>query len=329
MKRVASRYKKDAAIINQNRSEKMTDNTVIMILSESFSDPTRVPGITLTEDPMPNIRQIKNQTTSGIMLSPGYGGGTANIEYQALSGLSMANYDSSLSIAYQQLVPNEKWTPTLNQLWNINNGKQSSVAYHDYYRNMYFRSTNYKKFGFSKFWTVDGTYKLKDLTFIDRDWTASDESLYNHILNDIHKTDKNQFLQVVTMQNHTPYSDWYDNNQFKDANISQNLSEMEKNNIDTYTKGVSHTDQSTQAFLNSLNEINRPISVIFMETICRESTTLHPPIKRIVLHYTKPITLSGLIKPLSQPEQSWTLFPVTTRHRITSLLNSLNILMRK
>ncbi len=263
MKRVASRYKKDAAIINQNRSEKMTDNTVIMILSESFSDPTRVPGITLTEDPMPNIRQIKNQTTSGIMLSPGYGGGTANIEYQALSGLSMANYDSSLSIAYQQLVPNEKWTPTLNQLWNINNGKQSSVAYHDYYRNMYFRSTNYKKFGFSKFWTVDGTYKLKDLTFIDRDWTASDESLYNHILNDIHKTDKNQFLQVVTMQNHTPYSDWYDNNQFKDANISQNLSEMEKNNIDTYTKGVSHTDQSTQAFLNSLNEINRPISVIF------------------------------------------------------------------
>lgn len=85
----------------------MTSSTVIMILSESFSDPTRVPGITMTEDPMPNIRQLKEQTTSGLMLSPGYGGGTANIEYQALSGLSMANFDSSLSIAYQQLVPNE------------------------------------------------------------------------------------------------------------------------------------------------------------------------------------------------------------------------------
>ncbi|GDZ15242.1 hypothetical protein MCC01954_17090 [Bifidobacteriaceae bacterium MCC01954] len=31
-----------------------------MILSESFSDPTRVPGVELTEDPMPNIRAIKN-----------------------------------------------------------------------------------------------------------------------------------------------------------------------------------------------------------------------------------------------------------------------------
>ena len=108
MEELASKYAKNAVSINQSRSANMTSSTVIMILSESFSDPTRVPGITMTEDPMPNIRQLKEQTTSGLMLSPGYGGGTANIEYQALSGLSMANFDSSLSIAYQQLVPNEK-----------------------------------------------------------------------------------------------------------------------------------------------------------------------------------------------------------------------------
>lgn len=242
MEELASKYAKNAVSINQSRSANMTSSTVIMILSESFSDPTRVPGITMTEDPMPNIRQLKEQTTSGLMLSPGYGGGTANIEYQALSGLSMANFDSSLSIAYQQLVPNEKWTPTLNQLWNDAHGKQASVAYHDYYRSMYFRNTNYKKFGFNKFWTVDGSHKLKGLTYIDRDWTASDESLYNYILNDVQQTDKNQFLQVVTMQNHTPYNDWYDNNQFKDADISQNLSETGKTNIDTYAKGASYTD---------------------------------------------------------------------------------------
>lgn len=263
MEELASKYAKNAVSINQSRSANMTSSTVIMILSESFSDPTRVPGITMTEDPMPNIRQLKEQTTSELMLSPGYGGGTANIEYQALSGLSMANFDSSLSIAYQQLVPNEKWTPTLNQLWNDAHGKQASVAYHDYYRSMYFRNTNYKKFGFNKFWTVDGSHKLKGLTYIDRDWTASDESLYNYILNDVQQTDKNQFLQVVTMQNHTPYNDWYDNNQFKDADISQNLSETGKTNIDTYAKGASYTDQSTLAFLHSLNEIDRPITVVF------------------------------------------------------------------
>jgi len=157
MEEIAKKYAEQAQQINQNRTETMTDSTVIMVLSETFSDPTRVPGVSFAEDPMPYIRQLKNETTSGLMLSPGYGGGTANIEYQALTGLSTANYSSTLSVAYQQLVPSLKWTPTLNQYWNKNNGDDSSVALHAYNRNMYFRDLNYKKFGFSKFYATDGT----------------------------------------------------------------------------------------------------------------------------------------------------------------------------
>lgn len=108
MEKISRKYTEQAKQLNQTRTENMTDNTVIMVLSETFSDPTRVPGVSFSEDPMPNIRHVKAQTTSGLMLSPGYGGGTANIEYQALSGLSMANYSSTLSIAYQQLVPSLK-----------------------------------------------------------------------------------------------------------------------------------------------------------------------------------------------------------------------------
>ena len=129
MEKISRKYTEQAKQLNQTRTENMTDNTVIMVLSETFSDPTRVPGVSFSEDPMPNIRHVKAQTTSGLMLSPGYGGGTANIEYQALSGLSMANYSSTLSIAYQQLVPSLKWAPTLNQAWNKANGKGSSIAF--------------------------------------------------------------------------------------------------------------------------------------------------------------------------------------------------------
>ena len=146
MEKISRKYTEQAKQLNQTRTENMTDNTVIMVLSETFSDPTRVPGVSFSEDPMPNIRHVKAQTTSGLMLSPGYGGGTANIEYQALSGLSMANYSSTLSIAYQQLVPSLKWAPTLNQAWDKTNGKGSSIAFHAYNRNMYFRDLNYKNF---------------------------------------------------------------------------------------------------------------------------------------------------------------------------------------
>lgn len=263
MESIAEKYTKQAERINQTRTANMTDNTVIMVLSESFSDPTRVPGISFSEDPMPNIRQLKTQTTSGLMLSPGYGGGTANIEYQALTGLSMANYSSTLSSAYQQLVPSLKWTPALNQIWNVANGKDASIALHAYNRNMYFRDIDYKKFGFSKFYALDGKPTLTDLHPIDASWYASDESFYTDILNRVSSSDRNMFYQVVTMQNHLPYMDFYTDNQFKDLDTSQNLQSDEQQNVENYTKGLNYTDQATLDFLNQLNQINRPITVVF------------------------------------------------------------------
>lgn len=101
MEELAKKYSSEANQINGTRANNLTDNTVIMILSESFSDPTRVPGIALAEDPMPNIRALKETTTSGLMLSPGFGGGTANIEYQSLTGLDLALFDDSMQSMYQ------------------------------------------------------------------------------------------------------------------------------------------------------------------------------------------------------------------------------------
>lgn len=263
MTKIAKKYSKEADSINQSRTTNLTDNTVIMVLSETFSDPTRVPGVSFAEDPIPNIRQIKDGTTSGLMLSPGYGGGTANIEYQALTGLSMANYSDTLSIAYQQLVPGQNWDQSLNQLWNEKNGEDSSVAFHAYNRGMYFRDINYKKFGFSKFYATDGTPELTDLRLIDSAWYVSDESFYSQVLKKVQSSDDNKFYQVVTMQNHMPYEDIYTDNQFKELDTSENLQENERLNIETYTKGLNYTDQATQDFLNTLNNIDRPITVIF------------------------------------------------------------------
>ena len=263
MTKIAKKYSKEADSINQSRTTNLTDSTVIMVLSETFSDPTRIPGVSFAEDPIPNIRQIKDETTSGLMLSPGYGGGTANIEYQALTGLSMANYSDTLSIAYQQLVPGQKWEQSLNQLWNEKNGEDSSVAFHAYNRGMYFRDINYKKFGFSKFYATDGTPELTDLRLIDSAWYVSDESFYSQVLKKVQSSDGNKFYQVVTMQNHMPYEDIYTDNQFKELDTSENLQENERLNIETYTKGLNYTDQATQDFLNTLNNIDRPITVVF------------------------------------------------------------------
>ena len=266
MESLAKKYAKEAQAINQTRPNKLTDNTVIMILSETFSDPTRVPGVSFTLDPIPNIRNVKNTTTSGLMLSPGYGGGTANIEYQALTGLNLANFNDSLIVPYQQLVPNQNNPYSFNQIWMEKYGKNASTAVHPFQQSMYLRNINYKKFGFSYLYTLDSKIPLEHTGCIDRSPYVSDSEAYQSILDLIDKQQNwksSQFLQLVTMQNHLPYGDYYDNNEFSDANISEDLSDGERWNINTYTKGINWTDQETADFLNQLDQIDKPITVIF------------------------------------------------------------------
>ena len=261
MKQVAARYEKAAKKINAKRFANMTDSTVIYVLSESFSDPSRVPGLKVNKDSIPNIRKIKQNTTSGLMLSSGYGGGTANLEYMGLSGLSMANFDSSLTSPYQQLVPSEHWTPTINQMWGAS---KNSIGLHPYESSMYSRATNYKKFGFSHFYTLTGPDVISHQDKIDDSPYVSDEATYQSTLEEVRKTKSNQFLQVITMQNHMPYHDWYKHNDFKASSTTgKPLKDDEKESIETYQKGASLTDGATAGFLSELDKLDKPVTVVF------------------------------------------------------------------
>lgn len=261
MRQTAARYRKEAETINASRTNNLTDSTVVYVLSESFSDPSRVPGLATNKDSMPNIRKIKAGTTSGLMLSSGYGGGTANLEYMGLSGLSMANFDSSLSSPYQQLVPSQHWTPTINQMWGA---PANSLGYHPYESSMYSRATNYKKFGFSHFYTLTGPDVIKYQDKIDESPYVSDKSSYDSALEGIKSGKTNKFIQIITMQNHMPYHEWYENNDYTaESTTGTPLGDDEQQSIETYQKGVEITDQATQEFLNELDALDKPVTVVF------------------------------------------------------------------
>ena len=262
MKSLAHRYQLSADRINHDRKSYMNESTLVYILSESFSDPTRVPGVALNQDPMPHIRSVKQGTTSGLMLSSGYGGGTANLEFQAMTGLSMANFDPSLTSPYQQVIPHLDWIPTVNQAWGA---PSRSLAFHPYESSMYSRAENYKKFGFSHFYSLTGPDQIAHQDRIDRSQYVGDRSAYDSALEQMGDDKGNQFVEVITMQNHMPYNDWYDDNNFSVNSSDPNmpLGDDEVQSIRTYAKGVSLTDQATADFVKSLDAQSKPVTVVF------------------------------------------------------------------
>lgn len=250
------KYDSLADELNQSREDWQNDQTFIFNLSESFTDPTRIPETQVTQDPMPNIRKLLKQNPSGLMVSPGYGGGTANIEWESLTGLAMSNLSPTLVTPYSQLVEKQPVTPNITDLF------ENKIAIHPYVAKLYNRVTVFEQLGFQKFYYVGSKDKLTYTEKIYGSKYISDESAYQETLKHLKENQSGtQFIQLSTMQNHTPYTHAYPSMDFDFTGpsvISENHHAFQ-----TYMQGIKYTDDALQKFINELDKIERPITFVF------------------------------------------------------------------
>lgn len=256
MQEILQKYQKVAKRINKKRPNNDLDQqTLIFVLSESFSDPTRVPNVTINQDPIPNINQIKQENTSGLMLSSGYGGGTSNMEYMTFTGLAYNQFAKSLQSPYTQLVINQ------NNPINIINSFDYAAAIHPYFGNFYDRDIVYDKFGFNVFKNMNtkGKNALEYKSKIGNSTFVSDEASYKEVDKQINSRKGGQFISLVTMQNHMPYNVIYPDSQFTYQGTAAEIPQQAAN----YAQSVNFTDTATKEFLERLDKIQKPITVVW------------------------------------------------------------------
>ncbi|WP_290046768.1 LTA synthase family protein [Leuconostoc sp. UCMA20149] len=254
MKNLVTKYTKQSVLINQTRKNTNFKNqTVIYTLSESLTKPSYVPGLTISDDPLPNIDNVMDNTSSGHMVSSGYGGGTAGIEYSTLTGFNITSYRPTVTMPYSQL------TSSINEKSTITGQFDNKIVVHPYVGSFYNRRAVYKNMGINYFYTTDSAVPVKYQKTIDGDAHISDESAYKNVLSKISKKNNSQFIQLLTMQNHTPWTfEGRDYNMIEPTN-----SNADENTIESYLQGLHYTDEATQTFLDKLNELSRPITLVW------------------------------------------------------------------
>ncbi|WP_076460136.1 LTA synthase family protein [Limosilactobacillus caccae] len=256
MKRISDHYQEVAAQINKGRTNKLSEQTIIFNLSESFANPNRVPGVSLKNNPIPNIDKIKQDTTSGLMVSSGYGGGTANMEYMTLTGYAMCNFAQTLSTPYTQLVPYLKHNPTIVQSFN------HAAAIHPYSKKFYDRGIDYPKFGFNSFsYLGNKKHPIRHQHKIDNNTYLSDETAYANTLDQLKRYPGGQFINLVTMQNHLPYNQLYKHLDQFTATVPDNGTIAAQ--VENYAVGIHYTDKAVAKFIKEIDNIDRPITLVF------------------------------------------------------------------
>ncbi|UCI06635.1 LTA synthase family protein [Mesorhizobium sp. B1-1-8] len=220
---------------------------IIVVMSESFWDPTELPGVTIKPDPIPTVRGLR----SGSMFSPEFGGMTANIEFEALTGFSNAFLPAG-SIPYQQYVRTQ--TPSLATFLKSQGYKAHAI--HPGTNWFWNRGAVYADFGFNDFKSEETLPPMQK-----RGPLASDAAMTDEIIREADGSAGPVFLFAVSLQNHGPYEPYrYDN---PTHTVDAPISSWARESLLSYAEGSADADRGLERLIDWAKKRERPTIVAF------------------------------------------------------------------
>jgi phosphoglycerol transferase MdoB-like AlkP superfamily enzyme len=220
---------------------------IIIVMSESFWDPTKLPGVTITPDPIPNVRALR----SGTMFSPEFGGMTANVEFEALTGFSNAFLPAG-SIPYQQYVR----APVPSMATFLKSQGYETRAIHPGTSWFWNRTPVYADFGFDDFKSEENLPYLEK-----RGPLASDAAMTAEIIREADATEDPFFFFAVSLQNHGPYEPYRYFN--PSHTVQAPTSQWARDSLLSYAEGASDADKGLEQLIEWARNRQRPTVIAF------------------------------------------------------------------
>ena len=171
---------------------------IVAIQLESFFDPTKVRFLEFSEDPIPNFRQLMKEYSSGYYTVPSVGAGTANTEFETLTGMSM-RYFGPGEYPYKGILLNNTCESIANVLSGIG---YSTHAIHNNEANFYSRRIVYSQIGFNSFTSAEYMDTQDDINPLG--WMR-DENLIKYIESALDSSDNQDLVFTVSVQGHGAY----------------------------------------------------------------------------------------------------------------------------
>lgn len=253
MARLSERYAERAALLNAGRTGSLTDADVVFVLSESFTDPAWLNGIDLAENPIPAAQQVMSETLAGRMYAHSYGGGTATVEFESLTGQPVGLFRPQVTSPFPMFVSDHATYPSA--VSHFSSLGHRTVAIHAYHLDMYKRAGAYRALGFDE--VIDRT-AMQSRHRIEKSRFISDAAAFDEVLHQLERHDGPSFVNLVTMQNHGPH-----HNSYGDPIDSAIADPTKATEFGHYARGLAHSDAALTNFLDTLQARDRKTIVVF------------------------------------------------------------------
>ena len=248
-----------AAEIGNDRGQHVPDiqPNVVMVQLESFFDVNLLNNKKFTENPVPNFTALKESCPTGLLTVPSIGAGTANTEFEILTGISLDFFGAS-EYPFKTVL---KEMPCESMAYNLADYGYSAHAIHNNDGTFYDRHIVYSQLGFDTFTPIE---YMHDVELNPKNW-ADDSVLVPCITDALNYTDSRDFVFAVSVQPHGRYPSVMPEGAPHNIFLSEYEEELDEGGVtafEYYINQLHETDAFIGELIAALEDFDEPTVLV-------------------------------------------------------------------
>ena len=235
------------------RTEETLPN-IIFVQLESYFDPTEVEWLQFSEDPIPNLRKMYQEHSTGYFKVPSVGAGTANTEFEVLTGMSMRFFGPG-EYPYKTYAKTKVLESAATALGKFGYGAE---ALHNNGGNFYSRAQVFNHMGFDHYTSKEF---MNILQTTPKGW-ATDDILIPNIMDSMDTTEQQDFVFTISVQGHGDYptEKMIENPEIVVSGVED---EGKRNSWEYYVNEVYEMDKFAGDLVKAVEQRNEPSVIVF------------------------------------------------------------------
>ncbi len=242
--------------ITKNETGREEDElpNIMFVQLESFFDPTEVEWLRFSEDPIPNLRKLFSEYSTGYFKVPSVGAGTANTEFEVLTGMSMRFFGPG-EYPYKTYAKTKVLESAATALTSLGYGAE---ALHNNGGNFYSRAQVFNNMGFDHYTSKEF---MNILQTTPKGW-ATDDILVPNIMESMDTTEGQDFVFTISVQGHGDYptEPTLENPEIIVSGVED---EGKRNAWEYYVNEVHEMDKFVGELIEAVESRNEPTVLVF------------------------------------------------------------------
>lgn len=228
---------------------------IIFLQLESFFDPELVNYLDISEDPIPVFRKLMKEYTSGYYKVPSVGAGTANTEFESITGMSL-HYFGPGEYPYKSILKEKTCESAPYVLGQLG---YSSHAIHNNEANFYGRRSIFPNLGFDTFTSAEYMPEAEDKNPLG--WTK-DKVLTEEIIKCLDSTeDQPDYIYTISVQGHGAYPEEPELEE-PEIQVTGSPTEERNNQWEYYVNQIHEMDDFVKELTDALEEYPEDVVLV-------------------------------------------------------------------